>query len=530
MDKKTTFQSMLNETIGKMAGHTAVEYFVGQEKKRVKGEEYLTHIRAMANYLAKEMNMIEKGAWVALKAPNSVYWFGVMYALMKCGYKVVLLDEKNTDTLNHHFAAEIGIKAFITDRPVGIDGIRDLDVHTVEEISDEDILKDTENYPEVGDDLWSDRMSFHTSGTTGTAKAYVFSAESMVQTIHNVTAYWLGNDRITERRISQNMEENKSILALPFRHISGFLLVVSFWFMGHCVMFPPNNGIFSIIETCKGEKIWMMFCVPAMWKGFIRIAKARFGNSSAEAFKQLFGENLKVGISAGAKLDAESVKILRESGIYILNSWGMTEVGTSTMGGIDEDDSIDYVGVFYNQHKAKILHEDGSLTNEGIGELILEGHSLYQSIFSGGIEIPREGAFHTGDIFRLEGGRTYFLGRCKSVIVGDSGENVYPEEIDVYFDFLNDDTTGYCTAGYEDQVTLFLSPKDYDHFEESECFEKIRQTNASLPMNKKVTALFVMRDPLPRTGKGEVARFRMNDEVSRRTEGINKISMKGRKS
>ena len=69
----------------------------------------------------------------------------------------------------------------------------------------------------------------------------------------------------------------------------------------------------------------------------------------------------------------------------------------------------------------------------------------------------------------------------------------------------------------------------FDNFEESECLKRIRQTNASLPMNKKVTTVFAMRDALPRTGKGEVARFRMAEEVTKRTEGVKKINMKGRK-
>lgn len=147
----------------------------------------------------------------------------------------------------------------------------------------------------------------------------------------------------------------------------------------------------------------MMFCVPAMWKGFIRIAQARYGGCGEQEFQQLLGENLKVGISAGAKLDAESVKVLLNSGIYFLNSWGMTEIGTSTMGGIDEDPSTDYVGCFYNKHKAKILLEDGTYVDNGVGELVLDGHSLYESILIGGKEVFREGPFRSGDIFKLDG-------------------------------------------------------------------------------------------------------------------------------
>lgn len=528
MEQRMHFQTLLEETIGNTAGHTAIEYFVGKEKKKVSGDAYLTHIQAMANYLNQRMQPLEPGAWVALKAPNSVYWFGVMFALMKCGYRVMLLDAQNPHQLDEHFVAEAGVKAFLTHRPTGIPGVLDVDIAQVEGVDDQEILGDPTSYPPVGDDRWADKVSFHTSGTTGTAKAYVFAASAIVGTVRNVTEYWLGNDRITQRSISTKLEEHKSLLALPFRHISGFLLVVTFWHMGHCVVFPPNSGVFSIIDTCKQENIWMMFCVPAMWKGFIRIAQARYGGCGEQEFQQLLGENLKVGISAGAKLDAESVKVLLHSGIYFLNSWGMTEIGTSTMGGIDEDPSTDYVGCFYNKHKAKILLEDGIYVDNGVGELVLDGHSLYESILIGGKEVFREGPFRSGDIFKLDGQRTYFLGRCKSVIVTDSGENIYPEEIDVYFDFLNDFSSGYCTAGYQDQVTLFVSPKDYDNFQETECFAQIRKVNAGLPMNKKVTKLYAFRDPLPRTGKGEVARFQMAQVLEERTDGVKEIKMKGR--
>lgn len=236
------FQTLLDETIGNMTGHTAIEYFVGKEKKKVSGDAYLTHIQAMANYLNQRMQPLEPGTWVALKAPNSIYWFGVMFALMKCGYRVMLLDAQNPHQLDEHFVAEAGVKAFLTHRPTGIPGVLDVDIAQVEGVDDQEILGDPTSYPPVGDDRWADKVSFHTSGTTGTAKAYVFAASAIVGTVRNVTEYWLGNDRITQRRISPNLEEHKSLLALPFRHISGFLLVVTFWHMGTVWSFRPTAG------------------------------------------------------------------------------------------------------------------------------------------------------------------------------------------------------------------------------------------------------------------------------------------------
>ena len=41
-------------------------------------------------------------------------------------------------------------------------------------------------------------------------------------------------------------------------------------------------------------------------------------------------------------------------------------------------------------------------------------------------------------------------------------------------------------------------------------------------------ALYAFRDPLPRTGKGEVARFQMAQVLEERTDGVKEIKMKGR--
>ena len=65
MEQRMHFQTLLDETIGNMTGHTAIEYFVGKEKKKVSGDAYLTHIQAMANYLHQRMAPPDTGARIA---------------------------------------------------------------------------------------------------------------------------------------------------------------------------------------------------------------------------------------------------------------------------------------------------------------------------------------------------------------------------------------------------------------------------------------------------------------------------------
>lgn len=55
-----------------------------------------------------------------------------MFALMKCGYRVMLLDAQNPHQLDEHFVTEAGVKAFITHRPTGIPDVLDVDIAQVE--------------------------------------------------------------------------------------------------------------------------------------------------------------------------------------------------------------------------------------------------------------------------------------------------------------------------------------------------------------------------------------------------------------
>jgi long-chain acyl-CoA synthetase len=79
----------------------------------------------------------------------------------------------------------------------------------------------------------------------------------------------------------------------------------------------------------------------------------------------------------------------------------------------------------------RIAHPD----EDGIGEVLARGPNIMAGYYKNPKEtakvIEKDGWFHTGDLGRMDSeGRLILSGRAKNVIVLDTGENVYPEEIE----------------------------------------------------------------------------------------------------
>ncbi|MBQ3316759.1 MAG: AMP-binding protein, partial [Spirochaetales bacterium] len=68
------------------------------------------------------------------------------------------------------------------------------------------------------------------------------------------------------------------------------------------------------------------------------------------------------------------------------------------------------------------------------GEVLIKGPSVMKGYYRNE-ELTREvftedGYFRTGDIGQFKDGRLAIKGRCKTMILGPSGENIYPENIE----------------------------------------------------------------------------------------------------
>ena len=146
----------------------------------------------------------------------------------------------------------------------------------------------------------------------------------------------------------------------------------------------------------------------------------------------------------------------------------------------------------------KIASEDG-----GIGELLIAGTSLHAGRMTDGRYVKRASDwFSSGDIGRMQDGRLFIEGRAKEVIIGESGVNVYPDEIEDTFMALPH-VSRICVlsldAGnpYEDIALVLEVEPGADERAIEEMADSIAAANRTLPFVKKIRIVLVAEENLP---------------------------------
>ena len=141
------------------------------------------------------------------------------------------------------------------------------------------------------------------------------------------------------------------------------------------------------------------------------------------------------------------------------------------------------------------------------GELCMRGDSImlgyYKDPEATAEVIDADGWFHTGDLARKDEDGYYFLiGRKKNLIILDSGENISPEELE--------GIVGKCEAvkecvvkemGKKIGVVVYC-----DEDKQQQVRDFITETNRTLPLYKRMSAVEFSTEPLLRNGAGKLLR------------------------
>ena len=150
--------------------------------------------------------------------------------------------------------------------------------------------------------------------------------------------------------------------------------------------------------------------------------------------------------------------------------------------------------------------------------------------------IPRDksdgGWFASGDIAREEDGHYYIEGRMKDVIVGESGENVYPDELEDSFTALPGAehicVTGIAGKGIYDAATLivYMGENADDAGMVSAMAAEIKRINGLLPIYKKISKAYLSLDALPLANGIKVRRGKVKEAIERRQGRFEEIDIK----
>lgn len=231
---------------------------------------------------------------------------------------------------------------------------------------------------------------------------------------------------------------------------------------------------------------------------------------------QAFGGELKELVMGGAALPAEVEDFLRLIKFPFTIGYGMTECAPLITYEWWRTQKPRSVGRLVDGMEARIDSPDPRRVP---GVLYIKGPNVMKGYFKNEQAtrdaLTDDGWLNTGDICTIDSeGYLYIRGREKSMILGSSGQNIYPEEIEV---ILNDLplVSESIVVDRKGKLVAIVHP-DYDTarrqgFDEAQTDRKVRQLlpvlNQKLPGYSRVSEIEIKPDEFEHTPKHSIRRF-----------------------
>ena len=153
---------------------------------------------------------------------------------------------------------------------------------------------------------------------------------------------------------------------------------------------------------------------------------------AGKQLKKLFGGRMRFFAIGGAKFDSEAERFLLEAGFPYGIGYGLTETAPLVAGCVGDMVRIGSTGPAL---EAVPIRLDDINPETGQGEIVVKTpccmKGYYKNEEATKAVFTEDGWFRTGDLGAIsEDGWIFIKGRLKNMIVGPSGENIYPEDIE----------------------------------------------------------------------------------------------------
>lgn len=368
----------------------------------------------------------------------------------------------------------------------------------------------------------------YTSGTTGNAKGVMLSHRNLA---HNV---------ICAYHCWKTTEKDSWLSILPMAHTYemsiGFLYP---FYVGACVNYLGKPMSISVLMNALKEvrpttilsvpliieKVVKSNIIPTikrsvllswMEKRMPRILYRIVGNR----LKKTFGGRVKFFGVGGAKLNTDVELYLRKLHFPYAIGYGMTEAAPLVCTANPKETWPGTTGQAAYGVEVKLDNID---PETGEGELIARGDNIMlgyykdpdrtRSVFT------EDGWYRTNDLASVDSkGRYSIKGRLNNMILGPSGENIYPEEIEKVINDLNLVTESLVLERDGKLVALVQLDENvlnYKISNEDEILQKLETTKKSIleSVNKvvgkssKISSVEVMDEPFEKTATMKIRRF-----------------------
>lgn len=497
---------------------------------------------------------IRKGDKIALCGRNSAHWATACIAIITYGAVAVpILHEFKPDTVHHlinHSDSRILFMDSTADDNLdreampALEGAILLSDYSLVMSRNEQLTNAREHlnelfgrrYPErftAEDVVYKDRdadevvLINYTSGSTGFSKGVMLTERNLWS---NITFCIDGLDFL--------QTGDQMISMLPLAHMYGLMVEMFFPFCRGChVNFltrTPSPKI--IIDAFAAVKPRVIIAVPLIIEKIIKtrifplldkpvmklllhvpFVDDHLLGKIKDRLTQVFGGNCEEMIIGGAALNKDVEEFLRKIQFPFTVGYGMTECAPLISYARWFNQRPQSCGCIVDRMEAHIDSPDPANVPGVLwvkGDNVMKGY--YKNPEATKAVFNDKGWMNTGDICQLDSdGFLYIRGRDKNLILGPSGQNIYPEEIEQKLNNMPYVSESLVVDAGSGKLRALIYP-DFDNAEKQgltsqEVDEQMRrnvdQLNTELPAYSKISETKIMYDEFEKTPKRSIKRY-----------------------
>lgn len=496
---------------------------------------------------------VEHGDKIALCGRNSAHWGIAFMAVVTYGaIAVPILNEFKPDTIHHlvnHSEAKIlfvGANNWENLDPDAMGHLRAavlINDYSLLMTRDDEITKARmhlnelfgHQYPErfTPDDIrYTPRdkdevvLINYTSGSTGFSKGVMLTEGNLWSNLQFCI------DGLTFMNAGDSL-----VSMLPMAHMYGMMVEFIFPFVKGChVCFltrtPSPKVIVEAFATIRPkmivavpliiEKIIRTRVFPLLDKPVMKVllhvpyVDERLLSKIKERLFQVFGGNLHEIIIGGAALNKDVEAFLRRIKFPYTVGYGMTECGPLISYSPWNVNRLQSCGRCVDRMELRV---DSSDPEHVPGVLWVRGDNVMKGYYKNPEAteaVFRDGWMTTGDICNVDSdGFIYIRGRDKNMILGPSGQNIYPEEIEqklnnmpyvaesLVIDIGEGRLEALVVPDFENAERQGLSGSELDNIME----QNVQQLNTELPAYSKISGTRIFHEEFEKTPKRSIKRY-----------------------
>ena len=554
--QKNQLEKFTFESVNSLYEQTFRENWNRQALTNYKGASYSygeVAVKIAKLHLMYESCGLRKGDRVAICAQNQAHWVAALLSVISYGaIAVPLLHEFKPGNI-HHLVNHSESRILFVDQTIwngidpsempGLEAIVKLDDFSILHSSNSEITAAREaiedsyraKYPEG---LKPEMISYHkdsadelalinyTSGTSGFSKGVMIPYRALCSNI------------LFARKAVPAITNKSNILSmLPAAHMYGLMFEILYEFtVGARIFFltkTPSPAVLLealaavrptviiavplIIEKVYKGKVKPVIDKPAM-KVLLSIPGIRniIGGKIRKELVKAFGGQFYEVIVGGAAFNREVEEFMNFIKFPITVGYGMTECAPILAYADWDKTRVGSCGKAARFMEIRIDSIDPARTP---GEVQIKGPNVFLGYYNNekatDSAFTSDGWFRTGDMGIIDkDGFLYLKGRSKCMILGPSGQNIYPEEIEGELNNLNyvvdslvvEENSRLIAIIFPDRVKATRNGLDEAALRE-EIDSQIRALNKEQPSYLRIAKTEFLEDDFERTPKKSIKRY-----------------------